>query len=212
MVPERYRLASVGRFLLEAFERRRPGLTAWSPEVEQGLLAEAEASLQEMERQCRELGLDDQAYWQKVRGVVRDVLLPRYAVIARREIELARAEYHLWRGGDLVARGAFALVGLVLGVIAVEVPQIPVSEKWVPWALFVAGPFLPDAQLWLFRKRLERRLQALVDDLARADQSLETYRPISELARVMAQAEAAAPPPAEADRQPQAQAPQRLEH
>ena len=185
MVPEKHRLAAVGKFLLEAFERRRPGLTAWTPEVERELLVEAEGSLQEMERQCRELGIDDPVHWKKARGAIAAVLIPRYAALAKEEIELVRAEYHLWRGGDLVARLAFAGAGLVLGVLAVEIPWIPVTEKWVPWVLFLAGPLLPDAQLWFFKKRHQRRLQALVDDLAKADLSLDTYRPLSELQRAL---------------------------
>jgi hypothetical protein len=191
MVPEKYRLAAVGRFLLEAFERRRPGLTDWTPQLERELLAESEAALQEMARQCKEFGVDDPPYWQKVRGALEAVLLPRYAVLAKREIALAKADYHLWRGGDLLARLAFAGAGLVLGALAVAIPWIPVTEKWVPWVLFVGGPFIPDAQLWYFRRRHGRRLQALIDDLAKADATLDTYRPLSELQRTYGEPEGA---------------------
>jgi hypothetical protein len=166
---------------VEAFERRRPGLSGWTPEVESSLRAEAEAALLDMERQCRELGFEDPLHWQRVRGALDSVLMPRYAALARQELALAAADYHLWRGGDLVARLAFAGVGLLLGVAAVEIPWIPVTEKWVPWVLFLAGPFLPDAQLWFYRKRLERRLQSIVDDLTKADLALDAYRPLSEL-------------------------------
>src|SRR5262249_61386646 len=37
MVPEKYSLAAVGRFLLEQFELRRPGIREWTPEVEASL-------------------------------------------------------------------------------------------------------------------------------------------------------------------------------
>jgi hypothetical protein len=197
MVPEKYRLAAVGRFLLEAFERRRPGLTAWTPQVEDSLRTEAEGALVEMEKQCKEVGVDDPAYWQKARDAVETVILPRYAQLARTELKLAAQGYHLWRGGDLVARAAFGGAGLVLGALAVAIPWIPVTEKWVPWALFVAGPLLPDAQLWYFRWRHRRRLQAVVDDLAAADRAVDTYRPLAELERVMggASAEPLAAPP-----------------
>ncbi|MBS2025540.1 MAG: hypothetical protein JST92_24340 [Deltaproteobacteria bacterium] len=183
MVPEKYRLAAVGRFLLDAFERRRPGLAAWTPEVEQALLAEAEAELVQMEKQCKELGLNDPEYWGKVRAAIQAVLLPRYAQLARNEIALTRRDYDLWRGGDLVARLAYAGVGLVLGAAAVAIPWIPVTEKWVPWALFLVGPLLPDAQLWFYRRRYQKRVDELVNDLARADLALDTYRPLSELQR-----------------------------
>jgi hypothetical protein len=185
MVPEKYRLAAVGRFLLEAFERRRPGLTAWSPEVEDALRTEAEAALVEMEKQCKEVGVDDPAYWQKARDAVEAVVIPRYAQLAKQELALAAQGYHLWRGGDLVARMAFAGSGLVLGALAVAIPWIPITEKWVPWALFVGGPLLPDAQLWFFGWRHRRRLQQVVDDLAEADRAVDTYRPLAELERVL---------------------------
>ena len=195
MVPEKYQLAAVGRFLLEAFERRRPGFTTWTPQVEASLATEAEGALIEMERQCKEVGFDDPAYWQKARDAVEAVIIPRYRQLARQELDLAGKSYHLWRGGDLVARLAFAGTGLLLGALAVAIPWIPVTEKWVPWALFIGGPFLPDAQLWYFRWRHRRRLQAVINDLAAADKAVDTYRPLAELERVMggSSVEAAAP-------------------
>jgi hypothetical protein len=113
--------------------------------------------------------------------VVQDALLPRYARLAEAENAAAAREYGMWRGGDLVARASFALCGLVLGAIAVAVPWIPVQEKWVPWALFVLGPFLPDAYAWWYRRQHRKRLEALVGDLAREGATLEAYRPLSEV-------------------------------
>ena len=37
MVPEKYRLAAVGRFLLDQFELRRPGIREWTPQIEASL-------------------------------------------------------------------------------------------------------------------------------------------------------------------------------
>ena len=48
MVPEKYRLAAVGRFLLEQFELRRPGFREWSPQIEAALRQDAEGELQLM--------------------------------------------------------------------------------------------------------------------------------------------------------------------
>jgi hypothetical protein len=185
MLPEKYRLESIGRFLIDSFERRRPALTAWSPAVDEELRAESEQELLQMERQCIELGVDDPPYWQRVRGALQAVLLPRYAALAREEVALSGRDYGLWRGGDLLARLAFAGSGLVLGGLAVAIPWIPVTEKWIPWALFVAGPFLPDVWFWWYRRRYRKRLEALVEDLGRAGDSLDTYRPLSELQRAL---------------------------
>jgi hypothetical protein len=109
MVPEKYGLAAIGRFLIEHFELRRPGIKEWTPAVERSLRRDAETELLQMERQLKELGIDDAQYWQRVRGALDDILLPRYAKIATDEIALAKRDYGIWRGGDLVARGTFAL-------------------------------------------------------------------------------------------------------
>src|SRR6266446_5415043 len=108
MVPEKYRLAAVGRFLLEQFELRRPGFREWSPQVEAALRQDAEGELQLMEKQLRELGVDDARYWQRVRRALDEILLPRYAALATGEIELAKRDYGIWRGGDVAAPAALA--------------------------------------------------------------------------------------------------------
>lgn len=181
MVPQKYQLGAVGRFLLEQFELRRPGLKAVTPEIEAEFRKQAEAEIAQMERQLHELGLSDPQYWQRVRRVVDEILLPRYAKVAQEEIELAGRDYGIWRGGDLVARATFAVAGFVLGIVCVEVPYIPIQARWFPALLLVLGPLFPDAVMWLHRRRWQRKLDALVADLGRASETLETYRPLSEL-------------------------------
>ncbi|HZX95691.1 MAG TPA: hypothetical protein VFE90_14305 [Myxococcales bacterium] len=185
MVPEKYGLAAVGRFLLQQFELRRPGLREWTPEAEAALRQQAEGELQLMQKQLRELGIDDPEYWQRVRRVLDEILLVRYGALATQEIALARRDYGIWRGGDLVARATFAAAGFVLGIICVEVPYIPIQAKWFPALLLVLGPLFPDAVMWLHRRRWQRKLDALVRDLGRAGETLETYRPLSELTRIL---------------------------
>src|SRR2546423_2254576 len=181
MVPEKYSLAAIAQHLLSVFEVRRPGIARWDADTDERLCREAESALRQMERQCSELGVDDPPHWERARAVVRDVLLPRYERLAEAENSAAARDYGMWRGGDLVARASFALCGLVLGAIAVAVPWIPVQEKWVPWALFVLGPFLPDAYSWWYRRQHRKRLEGLVADLAREGATLEAYRPLSEV-------------------------------
>jgi hypothetical protein len=136
-----------------------------------------------MEQQSIELGIDDPPHWERAGAIVRDVLLPRYRRLAEEENAAAERDYGMWRGGDLVARATFALSGLVLGAIVVAVPWIPIYEKWLPWALFVLGPFVPDGYAWWYRRRYQKRLEALVADLAREGAALESYRPLSEVQR-----------------------------
>ncbi|MFL5294389.1 MAG: hypothetical protein ACJ79U_22950 [Myxococcales bacterium] len=181
MVPSKYGLAAIGRHLVSLFEVRRPAVGRFDGEALGLFRREAEEALERMEQQSRELGFEDPKHWKRARDVVETVLLPRYLKLAKSENEAAAEEYGLWRGGDLVARGAFALAGLVLGALMVWIPWIPVYEKWLPWALFVLGPFLPDAYLWWYRRKHEKKLDALVTDLAREGESLDAYRPLSEV-------------------------------
>ncbi len=207
MVPEKYRLDAVGRFLLEQFELRRPGVREWTPQIEASLREQAEAELVQMEKQLHELEIDDPEYWQRVRRVIDDILLPRYAKAATEELALAKREYGIWRGGDLVARGVFALAGFILGIIAVEVPYIPIEAKWFPALLLVAGPMFPEAVMGWYRWRFRRKLRQMVRDLAKAGGTLDTYRPLSELTQAMeprsASSSQASPAAAEAPPIPQ---------
>jgi hypothetical protein len=196
MVPEKYQLGAVGRFLLEQFELRRPGLKSWTPEIEGEFRKQAEAEITQMERQLHEMGIADEHYWQRVRRVVDEILLPRYAKIAEAEIALSAREYGIWRGGDLVARAAFAFAGLILGIICVELPYIPIQVRWFPVLPFLAGPLFPDAVTALYARRYRRRLDAIVQDLTKASGALETYRPLSELTKAMQMPEELADAPA----------------
>jgi hypothetical protein len=164
MVSDKYSLAAVGRYLIDSFERRRPSLREWSREVDAALRHEAEDEIAQMERQCIELGVSDPKYWQRVRAAAEDILIPRYAKLAQDEIALANREY-----------------GFLLGVIAFESPYIPIYVRWFPALTLIAGPFFPDAALWWFRRRYQKKLNGLVADLAKAGESLETYRPLSEV-------------------------------
>jgi hypothetical protein len=65
------------------------------------------------------------------------------------------------------------------------VPYIPIQAKWFPALLLVLGPLFPDGVMWLHRRRWQRKLDALVQDLGRAGETLETYRPLSELTRIL---------------------------
>jgi hypothetical protein len=207
MVPEKYRLDAVGRFLLEQFELRRPGVREWTPQIEASLREQAEAELVQMEKQLHELEIDDPSYWQRVRRVIDEILLPRYAKAATEELALAKRDYGIWRGGDLVARGVFALAGFILGIIAVELPYIPIEAKWFPALLLVAGPLFPDAVMGWYRWRFRRKLRQMVRDLAKAGGTLDTYRPLSELTQAMeprsASSSEASPAAAEAPPIPQ---------
>jgi hypothetical protein len=51
--------------------------------------------------------------------------------------------------------------------------------------LLVGGPMFPEIVMWWYRRRFRKKVNELVADLAKASNTLETYRPLSELARSM---------------------------
>ncbi len=76
------------------------------------------------------------------------------------------------------------------------IPWIPITEKWVPWALFLGGPFIPDMQMWFYERRHRRKLEKLIADLAAADKGADEYRSLAELHReVVGLAGSVAAPP-----------------
>lgn len=171
----------VARHLLQQFELRRPGFSAWTPEVDASLRAQAEGELQLMERKLAELEAVDPPYWLRLRRAVDEVLLPRYARLASGQLALEERQHGLWRGGDLVARGCYALVGFILGIAAVEIPYIPIEARWFPALLLVLGPLWPDFVRARDGRRYRRALERLARDVGSAVTALEAYRPLSEL-------------------------------
>src|SRR5262249_41187024 len=194
MVPEKYGLAAVGRYLVEQVELRAPGGREWGPERGAARRAQAEAEIVQMERQLKELEIDDPQYWQRVRRVIDEIILPRYAKVVTDELALEKREYGLWRGGDLVARGTYAVAGFILGIIAVEVPYIPIYAKWFPVVTLLAGPFLPDFVTGWYRLKYGMKVNGIVRDLGKVSQTREAYRPLSELTQSMRADLAEAPP------------------
>ena len=84
-----------------------------------------------------------------------------------------------------MSRATFALAGFVLGIICVEVPYIPIQAKWFPALLLVLGPLVPGRGDVAAPAALAQKLEALVEDLQHASETLDTYRPLSELTHAL---------------------------
>jgi hypothetical protein len=194
---ERFSLPFLAQVVIAAAERKRPGLGPWSPQVEAELLKTFGDELAELKRRFFEV-FDDQAYWVKVEGTVREVVFPRYAAEAKRFSELEQRDFGTWRGGDLVARLTYALGGLALGTFLVKAPFIPIPQTWdaLIFAMAIAAPFLPDAQAWFHRRRYAKRVRAILEDVKEVEAQLSLYpalAPVDPAAAVSAPPEAAAP-------------------
>lgn len=167
---------AISRELLARLERQRAALAndaaATEAEVSTGL-AEARARYLEealpapyFEALARELGAGIGHRWRRVAAA--------YTALEGRG-------FGIWRGGDLVARLAYVFAGLALGGLCVELPFIPIWEKWFPFALAVGGYFLPDAQLRWQRHRYARQLGDIVRDFSALQPRLEQAVKLTDL-------------------------------
>jgi hypothetical protein len=107
------------------------------------------------------------SYWEALEKEVDDVVLPQYVAAAQAMTESERNNFGIWRGGDLGARFAFALAGLIIGSIIIALPFIPIFENMFAFALTAAGFLYPDLKRFMFERRYTKVLNRLVDDSAR---------------------------------------------
>lgn len=121
------------------------------------------------------------SYFDALEHELATVLPAAWRQVAVPFTELEARRFGLWRGGDLVARLAYVLGGLVLGGLLVWLPFVPVWEKWVPFAMSAAGAWLPSAQVVWHRHRYARELGRIALRLAASQPALEACVPMSEL-------------------------------
>jgi hypothetical protein len=176
LYPTRYQLPELAAHVVAGLERRRAAHSLWSSEVEAGLTLEAKAALAEAGRQFAEVA-DDRPYWQRLEQLVLTVALPRYFQLARAEEQLEKAKYGLWRGGDLISRVAYAAAGLAVAAIVWRT-AIPDWLEPLPLSFFVAGPMLPDLQVWFAKRRYAAKLRALIADMRDEATARDQYRPM----------------------------------
>jgi hypothetical protein len=105
-------------------------------------------------------------YWAALEKEVLDVVVPQYAAAAQPINTLERNNFDIWRGGDIVARGVFALGGLVVGSIIVKLPFIPIFEDMFAFALTAICFIYPDIKRYMIERRYSKLLNRLVADSA----------------------------------------------
>ena len=93
--------------------------------------------------------------------------------IAKPYTDGEKREFGLWRGGDPIARITYVFLGLLIGGLCVELPFIPIWEKWFPFALAFGAWWLPDAQTRFHKRRYARALGGIVAKMARLQPALE---------------------------------------
>jgi len=109
----------------------------------------------------------DPSYWSTVEDEVLRTALPQYIRIAERQNQLERTHYEVWRQGDLAARAVFALGGLVIGGIIVEVPFIPIFIDAFAFFLAICGWFYPELKRLFYDTRYTRQLNNILKEAVR---------------------------------------------
>jgi len=176
LYPRQYQLDELTGHLVALLERRRAAVEQWNDEAEASLLEEARRALDEAGLQFKEVA-DDEAYWRRTTEQLMTVAMPRYLVVAKAEHELERKKYGVWRGGDLLSRLAYAVGGLLVGVLIIRT-ALPDWLEPIPLAFFIGGPLLPDLQVWLATRRYRKQLRSLVDDMRDEAADTSAYQPL----------------------------------
>jgi hypothetical protein len=114
-------------------------------------------------------------YWETLEKEVDEVVLPQYIAAARDITEMERNTFGIWRGGDLGARFAFALAGLLIGSIIIALPFIPIAEDMFAFALTAAGFLYPDLKRFMHERRYMKVLNRLVADSARYQENARLH-------------------------------------
>lgn len=174
--PSQYQLPELTAHVIALLERRRAAFDAWNDDVERVLLEEAKEALDEAGRQFKELA-DDPAFWQRTTELLMTVAIPRYFRVAKEQHALEQRKYDVWRGGDFIARAAFAVAGLVVGLVVLRTP-IPDWLEPIPLAFFIGGPLIPDAQVWFAKRRYRKQLAGLVDEMKAEASDRRAYQPL----------------------------------
>jgi len=107
------------------------------------------------------------SYWETLEKEVDEVVLPQYVAAAHEMNELESNHFNIWRDGDLGARFAFALAGLIIGSIIIALPFIPIFEEMFAFALTAVGFLYPDLKRFMTERRYMKVLNRLVTDSAK---------------------------------------------
>lgn len=179
MTPTDHRLDHVSARLVERLEGSR---RAWrSPEeIARESARIADEQLDGVTGELREVmpGPEAEHHAAFLRTEVHRTILPRYLDLARRFNDVERRNFGFGPLGDPIGRVAVALLALVFaGVFLLRFLWEPAIWPLVP--VVFSAPLWPDLVAWIWRRRLARDLQALVDDAARIQDQAQAYVPMS---------------------------------
>ena len=145
--------------VLQECEHLRRGLDA--AEAPEKLTEAAGQKLAEIRESYEECG-GTPPYWSDLEREVMETSMAQYIPAAVEQNRLEAASYDLWRQGDPAARAVFAILGLALGGLIVDIPWIPIFWDAFAFLLALAGLFYPDIKRGFFDLRHSRSLNKLI--------------------------------------------------
>jgi len=166
----------VGTEVLTHLERRRATIV----HDEQKTRAEVDHALAPIARSYREMDLP-LGYFNALAEEIKATLPERWRAVAEPFTTMETRSFDLWRGGDVVARLTYVLLGLILGGLILAAPFIPIWEKWFPFALAFGAWWLPDLQVRWQKRRYARALGEIVKGLQDAQPALDRHITLAEL-------------------------------
>lgn len=173
---DEYSAQTVAIEVLSHLERRREAII----HDEALVSAEVERALVPVRRSYLDAELPA-SYLDALEAEVRATLPARWRTRALRFTEQEQRDFGVWRGGDIIARLCYVLIGLVIGGLIVAAPFIPIWEKWFPFLLSGLAWWLPSAQIALARRRYARSLGELAREIGAAQKQLDRHIRFDEL-------------------------------
>lgn len=167
-----YDFGNVVFAVLQECEHRRRGFD--DAELDQQLLATARAKLAKIKAAYSEFG-GSPAYWEALETEVLKTAMPQYMVAAREMNALERDKFGVWRGGDPLARIAFALGGLLLAFLLFFLPFVRMFEAGWMITFLLTGFFFPDIKRFTHERRHTRLLNRIVSDAAAYQQNAKLH-------------------------------------
>ncbi|MGZ5444072.1 MAG: hypothetical protein ACXW31_07860 [Thermoanaerobaculia bacterium] len=167
-----YDLGSVVFAVLQECEHRRRGFD--DHDLDPQLIATARGKLAKIKAAYDEFG-GAPSYWQSLETEVLKTAMPQYMAAAREMNALERAKFGVWRGGDPLARIAFALGGLLIAWLLFFVPFVRMFEAMFIVTFAATGFFFPDIKRWTHERRHTQLLNRLVADAAAYQQNAKLH-------------------------------------
>jgi len=167
-----YDFGSIVFVVLQECEHRRRGIE--NEDLDAQLHATARAKLARIKAAYDEFG-GSATYWKSLETEVLETALPQYVAAAREMNAQERSKFDIWRGGDPLARLAFALGGLLLGSAMIFIPYVRMFEAFFAVGLAITGLFYPELRRWTQERRHTRALNQLVADAAAYQQNARLH-------------------------------------